>query len=164
MTLPGPASSTSVDGQSSEVIEGYAYLPWMRFAGMALAIALCFWMVWLLASGRFGASVWSNPLFGWSLAALVVIVPLAWQLRVSKVRVDSEGIEQTWLWPKKVAHRDLVHAKLIQVPGLTWLFVPRLYTRGQGLKMVTFYCGDPAIAKRAQLIVDQTIARYLSGR
>ena len=64
---------------------------------------------------------------------------------------DGLAIEQTWLWRKKVRLADITQIKLISVPGLNWLVVPRLVVR-TGFGLTTFHAGDPAVYSRFKLL------------
>jgi hypothetical protein len=65
------------------------------------------------------------------------------QVLRGKTTLTAKGLEQTWIWDKKVELRDLAYAKLIRVPGLDWLVAPRLYVRTLMGKFTVIYASDP---------------------
>jgi hypothetical protein len=89
-------------------------------------------------------------LFLFAMAA--VIGTGYWSIMTGRTSCDGRTIEQTWLWRKKVSLADITQIKLISVPGLNWLVVPRLVVR-TGYGLTTFHAGDPAVYSRFKLLV-----------
>lgn len=86
------------------------------------------------------------------LAALALVIGSGyWGILTSRTTIDGERIEQTWLWHKKVDIADITQVKLVRVPGLDWLVVPRLVVR-TGYGLTTFQTGDPAVLSRFRLL------------
>jgi hypothetical protein len=89
--------------------------------------------------------------WGFLVAVVVVIGSGYWGIMTSQTICHEEGIEQTWLWRKQVRFADIRQVKLINIPALSWLVVPRLVVRtSDGL--ATFHAGDPAILARFKLL------------
>ena len=74
-----------------------------------------------------------------------------WSIVAGRTRCDGRCIEQTGLWRKKVNLADITQIKLISVPGLNWLIVPRLVVR-TGYGLTTFHAGDRALLSRFKLL------------
>ena len=123
-------------------------------------------MAMMLALGVFGSMTLFTPAQAPTQAATpglaagewVFLVALAavigtgfWSIVAGRTRCDGECIEQTWLWRKKVRLADITQIKLISVPGLTWLVVPRLVVR-TGYGLTTFHAGSPALYARFRLL------------
>ena len=85
------------------------------------------------------------------VAVTVVIGTGYWSIVTGRTSCDGQTIEQTWLWRKKVSLADITQIKLIRVPGLNWLVVPRLVVR-TGFGLTTFHAGDPAVYSRFKLL------------
>lgn len=88
---------------------------------------------------------------GFLLAVLAVVGSGYWGILTSRTRIDGEQIEQSWLWRKKVRIAEITQLKLISVPGLDWLIVPRLVVR-TGYGLTTFHTGDPAVLARFRML------------
>lgn len=93
-----------------------------------------------------GAQEW-----GFLLAVAGVIGSGYWGILTSRTCCDGLSIEQTWLWRKQVRIADITQVKLISVPGLEWLVVPRLVVR-TGFGLTTFHAGDPLVLARFKLL------------
>lgn len=69
-----------------------------------------------------------------------------WGVMRSRTVIDHEGLcQRGLLWPKRVRHADITQLKLVQVPGLRWLIVPRLVVRTRGIGFASFPAGDRAL-------------------
>lgn len=89
--------------------------------------------------------------WGFLVAVAAVVGSGYWGILTSRTSCDGQCIEQTWLWRKKVNIADITQVKLISVPGLSWLVVPRLVVRA-GYGLTTFHAGDPAVHARFRLL------------
>ena len=81
------------------------------------------------------------------LAVLVVIGTGYWGILTSRTRFDGQSIEQSWLWRKRVELAEITQVKLIRVPGMAWLIVPRLVVR-TSFGLTTFHAGDAAVLEQ----------------
>ena len=79
------------------------------------------------------------------MSATGVVLSGYWGILTSRTRFDGERIVQTWLWRKEVRVADITQLKLIHIPGLTWLLVPRLVVRSGGLGLTTFHLADKQV-------------------
>lgn len=75
-------------------------------------------------------------------AGVMVLWCLVWIWR-SRIRVDGEGLYQSWMWDKQVRWADITQARLVTIPGTTAILAPRLVVRARGTAFpLVFYCGD----------------------
>ena len=79
------------------------------------------------------------------MAATGVVLSGYWGILTSRTRFDGERIVQSWLWRKEVRVSEITQLKLIYVPGLTWILVPRLIVRSGGLTLTTFHLADAQV-------------------
>ncbi len=79
----------------------------------------------------------------WLWAAWGIMAYTVAHLLMGKTTLTSKGLEQTWIWNKKVELRDLAYAKVIRVPGLDWLVAPRIYVRTLMGKFTVVYACHP---------------------
>jgi hypothetical protein len=81
------------------------------------------------------------------IAGAVVVVGTGYvSIMTSRTCFDGMRLHQSWLWRKEVALADISQLKLIRIPGLDWIFVPRLVVRARGQALpVTFQLGDPRL-------------------
>ncbi len=64
---------------------------------------------------------------------------------IGRTRIDAHRIEQRGLWTKRVDLTDITHIKLVIIPKLSWLIVPRLIVRTKGWRVTTFQAADPRL-------------------
>jgi hypothetical protein len=89
---------------------------------------------------------------GWNTgAAVMLLVAVAmvlwctvWIVR-SRTAVDATHIRQSWMWDKEVLLADVTQARLVGVPGLSWLVAPRLVVRARGRGLLVFHAADPRV-------------------
>ena len=92
-------------------------------------------MVGLVVAGALAAigGVSGPPLaaahWGFLAAVAAVVGTGYWGMMTSRTRFDGVSIEQTWIWNKKILVAEITQLKLVSVPGLNWLIVPRLMVR-----------------------------------
>lgn len=89
--------------------------------------------------------------WGFLVSVAAVIGAGCWGVLTSQTRCDHEWIEQTWLWRKRVPIADITQLKLIRIPGLYWLFVPRLVVR-TSTGITTFQAASPQVVDRFRLL------------
>ena len=89
--------------------------------------------------------------WGFLVAVIDVIGSGYWGILTSRTSCDSQCIEQTWLWRKQVRITEITQVKLISLPRLSWIVVPRLVVR-TGYGLTTFHAGDPAVLARFKLL------------
>ncbi len=124
-------------------VEGPAFPPLVKLLAVALVAAMLAW------GGRVAVPLlradwtWGSALM-MAVAIAMVVWCLLWILR-SRTAVNAERIRQSWMWPKEVALADVTQARLIGVPGLTWLIAPRLVVRARGRGVMVFHAADPRV-------------------
>lgn len=79
------------------------------------------------------------------LSALGVVLAGYVGILKSRTRFDGVLIEQSWLWRKQVAVRDITQVKLIHLRWLSWIIVPRLLVRTGSVGLTTFHAADPQV-------------------
>jgi hypothetical protein len=98
------------------------------------------WKMWL--DGQWVMTLNSG---GWLLASLGMMVLTEWHILQGKTTLDSQCLQQSWVWHKRVALNELAYAKLIRVRGFEWLIAPRLYTKTFSGKLAVFYAAAPDV-------------------
>lgn len=103
-----------------------------------ILLALLFWSTrlnfdWRSSQGALVAAAWAMLAF------------IAWHIQRSRTVLDSEKIEQTWMWRRRMALRELAFIKVMRVRGLEFLIAPRIYARNLGGTSTFFYCNDRAL-------------------
>lgn len=92
------------------------------------------------------------------LAALLVVAAGYWTIMRSRTRIDGENIEQRGLWTRRVRLREVTQVKLVQIPGLGWIVVPRLVVKAPGLHVAVFYAGNAPLRAAFRLLAHGTVA------
>lgn len=136
---------------ATPIAEGAAF-PWsMRLFGGAMVAG----MLWqgALALPALRQADWSPAALALTVAALVLVLwCLSWIFR-SRTAVDATGVRQTWIWTKQVQWADVAQARILAVPGLEWLVVPRLVVRVRGGGLMAFHTADRAVLQAFALFV-----------
>lgn len=131
-------------------VEGAAFGPALRGIATLLVVSIAAWAV--KASDSMRSIEWPWPvLVTMSVALALVIVGYYWIL-VSRTAVDASRIRQSWLWDKEVALADIIEAKFIYLPRLTWLVAPRLIVRTRSQGMLVFHAASPAVQSQFALL------------
>lgn len=130
-----------------ELIEGAAFSRSFQALTVLIVLGSGYWLISLWQQGKFGSDTGIEGLsaVGWFILAWALMAWTGWQVLQSRVRIDTEGIHQTWIWDKHMAFDDLAFAKLIRVRGLEWLVAPRLYVRTLVGKFAVFYVTDATV-------------------
>ena len=58
-------------------------------------------------------------------AVLLVLYTTYW-FRASRIRIDETGMTQTWLFNKRIVWDEVVTSRMIAIPGMEFIFPPRL--------------------------------------
>jgi hypothetical protein len=129
--------------EGAPAASGPAFPPAVKALACALMGGLLFWGV--RAFGDIAAAGMPPGSLVFLAATLAVtLLCLAAMLR-SRTAIDATHIRQSWLWRKQVALCDITQAKLIHVPGLAWLIVPRLVVRAGNRGLYTFPTADAGV-------------------
>ena len=140
--------------------EGPAFPVMVKALATLLMAALTIWGV--RVAGQVMATSWSLSAAAFLVITLIVIVACYYWILCSRTTITSTRIEQTWLWPKKVALADITQAKFIYLPYLAWLIAPRLVVRAQGRGLFVFHAADQRVLQAfARLSLGPVIATLL---
>ena len=122
----------------AQPLRGPAFGPVFKALAWLILLGLLVW-VWRLEfdwSSRQGALV----VVAWAMLAF-----MAGHIQRSRIVLDQEKIEQTWMWRRRMALRELAFVKVMRVRGLEFLIAPRIYARNLGGTFTFFYCSDRAM-------------------
>ena len=128
------------------------------FKGLTAAIVLgsAWWWMDLWQSGKFGATGLDGlRAGGWFVLGWLLLAWTGWEVWRSRVRLDQTGLQQTWIWHKRMAYDDLAYARLFRIRGLEWLMAPRLYVRTLVGKFAVFYVTDARVMAECQRLCDE---------
>lgn len=83
--------------------------------------------------------------FGFLGGGTLIVLAGYYGMMVGRTRIDADTIRQRWLWTKRVDLAEVTHIKLVLIPKLSWLIVPRLIVRTKGWGVTTFQAADPRL-------------------
>jgi hypothetical protein len=156
---PAPALSIApfVFEPASSPVEGAAFSQTFQALTGVMVLGLGAWLAHLWQQGKFGdpAQLESIRMAGWFILGWGLLVWTAWQVRLSRTRMDTEGLFQSWLWNKHMAYEQLAYTQLIRVKGLEWLIAPRFYVRTLAGKFAVFYIADPALQRECARLASE---------
>lgn len=76
-------------------------------------------------------------------ALLAVVIGVGWYAIVfGRTHIDAQVLRQRGLRTKEVQRNAIQQAKLVFIPGLQWIVVPRLVVRTGAFGMATFTAGN----------------------
>ena len=153
MTLgPAPFRFVPQDGE----MEGDAFSTVFKGLTAAIVLGSAWWWMDLWQSGKFGATGLEGlRAGGWFVLGWLLLAWTGWEVWRSRVRLDQTGLQQTWIWHKRMAYDDLAYARLFRVRGLEWLMAPRLYVRTLVGKFAVFYVTDARVMAECQRLCDE---------
>ncbi len=117
---------------------GRAFGPVFRALAWGILLALLVW-VWRLDFD------WRSSHGAWVAVAWAMLAYIAVHIQRSRIILDGQAVEQTWMWRRRMALRELAFMKVMRVRGLEFLIAPRIYARNLGGTFVFFYCHDRAL-------------------
>ena len=88
---------------------------------------------------------WHATQAPWVAVAWGMLAFIVWHIQRSRIVLDPQAIEQTWMWRRRMALRELAFIKVMRVRGLEFLIAPRIYARNLGGTFAFFYCHDRAL-------------------
>lgn len=131
-------------------IEGPAYPLFVKALALVLTAAV------LVGGWEQRAELARLPLSGPTLpfmgAVLLVILLGCYSVVASRTGLGDDAIWHRSLWTRRVAYADITQVKLVHVPGLAWLIVPRLVVRTKGLGVRSFPLGDARLVAAVQAL------------
>ena len=131
----------------AEKVEGAAFSIAFKTLTCAVVIFCGYWLLSLWLQGKFGGKADLEGLrtAGWFILGWGLLACTAWSVVTSRIRLDTYGITQSWLWTKHFDFDDLAVAQLIRIRGFEWLIAPRLYVRTLAGKFSVFYVSDATV-------------------
>lgn len=145
---PPPFRFTLSHGPS---MQGPAFSRMFKLIASVVVFGTAGWFALLWADGKVSGGAVS--ILSWFLAALLLMFYTWWCIVRSVTTLDSQFLQQTWVWHKKMELRELAYGKLIRVRGLEWLIAPRIYVRTLMGKFAVFYAADPAMVGEFERLV-----------
>ncbi len=147
----------ATDGEGPLEVSGPAFPPVVKALATALMAGLAV-AGWRARDELASASMSAATLAFWAAALAVIALCYGFML-ASRTSVTPTHLRQTWLWTKEVALADIKQAKLIQVPGMAWLIVPRLVVRVGNRGIYSFPAGNAPLHRMfARLVREGTLA------
>ena len=131
----------------AEKVEGAAFSVAFKTLTCAVALFCGYWLLSLWLQGKFGgaANLEGLRIAGWFILGWGLLACTAWFVVISRIRLDTTGITQSWMWTKHFDFDDLAVAQPFRVRGLEWLIAPRLYVRTLAGKFSVFYVSDTTV-------------------
>ena len=133
------------------VMRAPAFSSFFKAMACALVLALAFWFARLWLGGRTPGGAVS--ILTWFLAALAMLAYTTWHIVRGVTTLDSQQLQQTWVWQKKMELRELAYGKVIRLRGFEWLIAPRIYVRTLMGKFAVFYCADARLLAEFERLV-----------
>jgi len=128
--------------QPAATVSGPAYSLWFKILATLIVVTIAGYAL----DAILRLPLWSYGLGVTTLGlgmAVMLGISYYWFIR-STVTIDAQGITQTWLFDRRVAWDDVNAARVIGIPGLEWLFPPRLVVRS-GLTITSFHGGSRVV-------------------
>ena len=122
----------------TQAMSAKAFGPLFRALTWSILLALAVW-IWRLQLD------WQSSQGAWVALAWSMLAYMAWHIQRSRIVLDHDKIEQTWMWRRRMALRELAFIKVMRVRGLEFLIAPRIYARNLGSTFAFFYCSDRAM-------------------
>ena len=122
----------------AQALSGSAFGPLFKALAWGMSLGLGAW-IWRLEID------WRTRHGAWVAVAWAMLVCIAWFIQRSRIVLQAEGIEQSWMWRRRVSLRELAMLKVMRLRGLEFLIAPRIYARTLGGTFHFFYCHDRAM-------------------
>ena len=122
----------------AQAMTGSAFGPVFKALAWSILLGLLAWIARLDFDWQTNQGAWVAV--AWGMLAFIV-----WHIQRSRVQLDDQAIEQTWMWRRRMALRELAFIKVMRVRGLEFLIAPRIYARNLGGTFAFFYCHDRAL-------------------
>lgn len=138
-------------GAAMPAVCGPSFPRTTKLLATLLVAALAAWAPRLWAELQ--TTAWSTQVVVCLAAASVIVVAGYWIVLTGETSIDGEAIRQRALWPKRVALAEITQVKLIRIPGLDAIVVPRLLVRTKGFGVTTFTAGDARLVQAFRALV-----------
>lgn len=144
------SSSTPPEAGMLPAVEGPSFPRAARIVATFLLVMLG--VVGVHAAGvegwdRVGSSQWLL-----SGLALFAIGLGWWHVQTCRTRIADGKIGHSAPWGRTIELSEITQVKLIRVPGLSALIVPRLVVRTRGSGTTTFHAGDARLVAAFRLL------------
>lgn len=149
----GPSSAGPSDSSANLVrpvqAEGPSFPPLVKLLATALVAALGASSLPVLQQGL---ASWDAA---WKLTVGTASVFVAFgyvTILTSRTGIDAERIYQTGLLSKQMALREITQVRLVRLPGLNWVVVPRLVARAGMMRALSFPTADARVLRVFELL------------
>ncbi|HEV7930170.1 MAG TPA: hypothetical protein VGP12_08580 [Nitrosospira sp.] len=78
-------------------------------------------------------------------AAIFLLLYTTYWFQAGRIRIDEQGITQTWIFNKRVLWTEVISARLMAVPKAEFLFPPRLIVSSGFGRFKAFNGGEAVI-------------------
>ena len=122
----------------AQAMDGPAFGTVFKAVAWLILLGLLYWIVrldfdWRSSQGALVAAAWAMLAF------------IVWHIQRSRILLDGQAIEQSWMWRRRLALRELAYLKVMRVRGLEFLIAPRIYARNLWGTFTFFYCSNRAM-------------------
>ena len=144
----------------SDARECYSFTVFSKF----IAVLVFVWLGYLLikTTSQMTSGVWRET----GLLALLLAC-LSWGLvyiLIAKTRVDDQYISESGLLSKQVKISEIGKCKVIDIPGLRWLIIPRVVVQVSGFGSYTFRVSDHEVLTHFNRVLMQASAGAASSK
>ena len=122
----------------TQPMSGQAFGGVFRLLAWTILLGLALW-IWRLDLS------WHSSQGAWVAVAWSMLACTVWHIQRSRIVLDADKIEQTWMWRRRLSLSELALVKVMRVRGLEFLIAPRIYARNLGSTFTFFYCADKAM-------------------
>ena len=122
----------------AQALSGQAFGPVFKLLAWAILMALLAW-IWRLDFD------WRATHGAWVAVAWAMLAFIVWHIQRSRITLDAQAIEQSWMWRRRITLQELAYIKVMRIRGLEFLVAPRIYARNLGGTFTFFYCHDRAL-------------------
>ena len=122
----------------AQTMTAQAFGPLFKVLAWFILLALLVWF------GRLELP-WNSRQGAWTAVVWAMMAFIVWHIQRSRIVLNQEAIEQTWMWRRRVPLRELAFVKVMRIRGLEQLIAPRIYVRNLGGTFTFFYCHDRAL-------------------
>ena len=145
-SAPEAPVSLATSEQGGVIARGPAYTTAGKLVATALMVGLCL-MGWQAMSPQWRVHIDVKD----ALVVAMVLGLFVWTwlfIVLCQVELTATGIRQGWGYWKRAQMSQVTQVKYVQIPGLSWLFAPRLIVRSVGGVMpLVFQLADPTVRR-----------------
>ncbi len=142
-----------VDGEEGPprppVAEGPSFPATTRFIATIIVAALAASAWPVLRRGLLSSDTTLQLAVG---LGMVFVMVGYFTILTSRTGIDEKRIYQTGLMGKQMPIRNITQVRLVHIPGLRWLIVPRLVAKAGALRTLSFPTADPEVLRAFQVL------------